>query len=274
MSPDYTEQRARLRTLLHTIRDGLHRSLPDSLQLAGSKLPDVQVNDGDVKAAALYLRDLGLPHDGLRLHGEFARLQNRCMNEWLASTADGESQEYRDRLTELYGPFPSQGNPNDSVVVDRRVTIVGLVVQLSEFVDELISTVTEQGEGEGEGDKPPAATPGTEQDEGEGERMRSEKLSAPGGGTPPIDETNRYAALDKLPDAPRNAYLSFLYAEAKNERRLGDREAWEWLQENGTDGAGAADLDGYDLPEFGNWARYLRRARKVTGEQKYTPRTK
>ena len=69
-------------------------------------------------------------------------LRNRCMDEWFASMADGESQEYRDRLTELFGPFPSQGNPNDSVVADRRVAIVGWVAQLSEFVDELITSVT------------------------------------------------------------------------------------------------------------------------------------
>lgn len=84
------------------------------------------------------------------------------------------------------------------------------------------------------------------------------------------DDGNRYAALDKLPDAPRTAYLAFSYAEAMNERRLQDRDAWDWLEEHGTDGAG--ELAGYALPPYDTWARYLRRARNATGEQKYTPR--
>lgn len=135
----------RLKALLRKIRDGLYRSLESLRQYpAGSKIPDIQVNDGDVKSAALYLRDMGLNHDGLRLHGDFAQLQNRCMDEWLASVADGESQEYRDKLTELFGLFPSQGNPTDSVVADRRVAIAGWLAQLLEFVDDLIVSVTEK----------------------------------------------------------------------------------------------------------------------------------
>lgn len=120
------------------------------------------------------------------------------------------------------------------------------------------------------------ATPGTTQGEGKDGRPQDGIAPAPGDatGTATNAETNRYAVLAKLPDSPRKAYFSFLYAEAANERRLDDREAWEWLQENGTDIAGAGELDGYDLPEFGTWARYLRRARKKMGEQKYTPRTK
>lgn len=118
----------------------------------------------------------------------------------------------------------------------------------------------------------PAPAPGEAKSEGAGHRPQDG--TAPAHGNATGDETNRYAALARLPDAPRKAYLSFLCAEAANERRLDDREAWEWLQENGTDVAGAGELDGYDLPEFGTWARYLRRARKATGEQKYTPRTK
>jgi len=155
---------SRLITLLHTIRDGLHRSL-DSLRQAatGSELPNVQVDDADVKAAALYLRDVGLKYDGLRLDGEFARLRNRCMDEWFASMADGESQEYRDKLTELFGPFPTQGNPNDSVVADRRGMVVGWVAQLSELVSELISSVTALSETKpdatDDNGQPPTTTP-------------------------------------------------------------------------------------------------------------------
>jgi hypothetical protein len=151
---DTCPESTRLETLLHKIRDGLGRSLDAIRDSAGSELPDVQVNDGDVNAAALYLRDAGLMYDGLRLHGEFARLQNRCMDEWFASMADGESQEYRDKLTDLFGPLPSQGNPEDSVVADRRVMIAGLIVQLSEFLDELIASVSALSETQPSDEKP------------------------------------------------------------------------------------------------------------------------
>jgi hypothetical protein len=128
-----------------------------------------------------------------------------------------------------------------------------------------------------------AATVGTAQNEGTGAGPHGDRKPTPGGadGTPPApggatptdDGTNRYAALEKMQPARRKAYLAFLYAEAKTGRRLEDLEAWDWLRENGTDEQNAGELVGYQLPEFANWARYVRDARKVTGEQKYQRRT-
>jgi len=99
------------------------------------------------------------------------------------------------------------------------------------------------------------------------------------GETPPADDengdcTNRYDKLDKLSPAVRKAYLSYLYAEAKAEKRLEDRDAHEWLHENAIDGEGErfGVLDEYELPAFDSWSRYLRRARKALGEKKYTSR--
>ena len=96
--------------------------------------------------------------------------------------------------------------------------------------------------------------------------------------TPPADlisgsESNRFAILAKLQASHRKAYLSFLYAEAKNERRLQDQDAYDWLTENGID-AETGELADYSLPQYSNWSRYLRVARNATGEQKYVPRTK
>lgn len=81
--------------------------------------------------------------------------------------------------------------------------------------------------------------------------------------------------LKQLNPAYRKAYLAYLYAETKRERRLEDRDAYTWLSENCIDDSEAAgELAGYSLPEsFATWARYLREARKVTGEQKYRPRS-
>lgn len=85
------------------------------------------------------------------------------------------------------------------------------------------------------------------------------------------EPTNKYDELDKLTPARRQAYLSFLYAEAKAERRLEDHEAHTWLQENDIDSSG--ELDGYKPPpNFDTWRRYVSEARKASGEQKYTPR--
>ena len=87
------------------------------------------------------------------------------------------------------------------------------------------------------------------------------------------DPSNRYENLDILQPAHRLAYLSFLYAQAKlNGRRLEDREAHDWLNENGIEDAG--ELSDYILPDYSTWTRYLRKARNAIGEQKYTPRTK
>ncbi len=84
---------------------------------------------------------------------------------------------------------------------------------------------------------------------------------------------NRFDVLAKLEPATRKAYMSFTYAEAKAERRLQDRDAYDLLEEQGID-VESGELTDYELPEFSNWSRYLRKARNATGEQKYTPRTR
>ncbi len=107
-----------------------------------------------------------------------------------------------------------------------------------------------------------------EPDEGKGNG--GNKTASP----PDPEDPDRYAALSKLQPAHRKAYLSFLYAEAKTEKRLEDRDAYDWLKENGIDSDKEEDteLTDYELPSFDTWGRQLREARRATGEQKYTPR--
>lgn len=60
------------------------------------------------------------------------------------------------------------------------------------------------------------------------------------------------------------AYQSFRLAEAQ----IGDatdREAYDWLKENGP--------EGYELPAFETWKRYVRQGRKHYGAQKNRPRS-
>jgi len=58
------------------------------------------------------------------------------------------------------------------------------------------------------------------------------------------------------------------------ERRLEDREAYDWLDENGidTEKGDLGELTDYKLPAFHTWSRQLRNGRQPLGEQKYTRR--
>jgi len=132
----------RLDSLLAKIHGGLRQSL-DTLvsNQANDELPQIDVQQTDIATAVLYLRDLGLANDALRLHGEFKRCTNLCTDEWLAAMADGESEEYRERLTEIFGAFPSRNSSGEQTVEDRRLMIVGAASQILTFVEELIGTV-------------------------------------------------------------------------------------------------------------------------------------
>jgi len=76
--------------------------------------------------------------------------------------------------------------------------------------------------------------------------------------------------LEALELAVRKAYLAFQYAETKKERRLQDKEAWEFLKENGLDEKGdLGEMTDYNLPAFDTWSRQVREARKHLNESKY-----
>ncbi len=107
--------------------------------------------------------------------------------------------------------------------------------------------------------------------------------------TPPAEDSNadstrqsavtsgaaREAVLRDLKSSARKAYLAFQYAETMNGRRMEDREAYDWLHENGIDqGKGdLGELTDYELPDsLETFRRYLGTARKSLGESKYTKR--
>ncbi|EMI54683.1 hypothetical protein [Rhodopirellula sallentina] len=82
-------------------------------------------------------------------------------------------------------------------------------------------------------------------------------------------------ALDECKPCERKAYYSFLLAEAMSSSRLEDREAWEKLRENDWSEYFTNELVDYQVPSnYATWSRQLRAARKATGEQKYTRRTR
>jgi hypothetical protein len=84
----------------------------------------------------------------------------------------------------------------------------------------------------------------------------------------------RDALLQQLKPAVRLAYRAYEYAEAKSENRLEDRAAYDLLEEEGIpeDSKDWGDLEGYELPAFATWTRYLRDARSLLGESKHSPR--
>lgn len=70
----------------------------------------------------------------------------------------------------------------------------------------------------------------------------------------------------------RLAWLSYLAAEQQAGGRLTDQEAHDLLTEIGlrSDRGDLGELGNYEPPDFATWSRYLRAARKKTGESKYT----
>jgi hypothetical protein len=84
-------------------------------------------------------------------------------------------------------------------------------------------------------------------------------------------------SLEQCKPSERQAYYSYKLAEARAERRLEDREAYDLLDELLADEDSieqfTGELTDYKLPSFGTWSRQLRTARRATNERKYTPRT-
>ena len=72
------------------------------------------------------------------------------------------------------------------------------------------------------------------------------------------------AMTDRPSRAAETAYRAYQLAEETIGNRIGDKDAYEWLRENGP--------DEYTLPPYENWARYLRQARQHYGDQKHRPR--
>jgi hypothetical protein len=116
------------------------------------------------------------------------------------------------------------------------------------------------------GSKTPAAK--TEQSEGNGGAGSAPEHLAPD------PNAKRKEVLEGLQPADRKAYFAYQYAETMAEKRLQDREAYDWLNENGIDASkgDVGELAEYKLPAFDTWAKQLRNARRPLGEQKYTPR--
>lgn len=84
---------------------------------------------------------------------------------------------------------------------------------------------------------------------------------------------SRAEILQSLSACVRQAYLAYLLGETINGRHLEDQEAYDYIKENGfPENGDLGELTDYELPDFDTWARYVRKARKALGEQKYSRR--
>jgi hypothetical protein len=70
------------------------------------------------------------------------------------------------------------------------------------------------------------------------------------------------AGKPKLSPCHEKAFNSYNWAVSENAALDTDQEAYDWLKENYEE----------ELPDYENWGRYLRYARKALGKNKYTPR--
>ena len=99
--------------------------------------------------------------------------------------------------------------------------------------------------------------------------------SGEGDGTATKSQTEPTAEnVATLGNVVQLAYWSFKAIETQSGRKLEDHEAYDILIENGlsTDKGKLGELADYNPPAFETWARYLRDARKATGESKYAKR--
>lgn len=85
-----------------------------------------------------------------------------------------------------------------------------------------------------------------------------------------VERDPKESTTSDLPKVERLAYLAAKYAEAKLGRELKDREAWDYLHENGIEGAD--ELNDYGLPMLNTFSDYLTRARRKLGESRYEKR--
>jgi hypothetical protein len=72
----------------------------------------------------------------------------------------------------------------------------------------------------------------------------------------------------KIAERYEKAYQSYQYAEEKTGNTLTDRQAYDYLKKHAVE-----NIEGFVLPDFNTWQRYVRAGRRHYGAQKNTTRT-
>lgn len=101
-----------------------------------------------------------------------------------------------------------------------------------------------------------------------------EMVANPVSGFSKVDLDSKSLATERKPSVVSksisNAYRSFEYACRQSGGHLSDRDAYNYLEENGVDESDphCGDLESYELPSIETWGRYLRDGRRAYGTQK------
>lgn len=89
---------------------------------------------------------------------------------------------------------------------------------------------------------------------------------------PPKGPADQSQVVAILKPCELNAYLLYQHAEGQTERRLQDREAYDWLNANDWPEGLFPGASDYKLPTFGTWAKYVRVGRNAHGTNKHRSR--
>ena len=267
---------ARLKTLLHQVRLAVaYPSVHSASGLAGDATELIECLDG-----------LGLAAGAGLLKAGFRDLFANWKREVPPGDSDIREVDALVQGEERFGPFPAGAETSaDAEVVQQRLlyrlnTLTDTVNRLcpknvSEPFPMAVSplpTPPAKTEEEEATDEAGSATPPAHKGN------QSEKEGGPGAAPeqlPPASPGAREAVLRQLEPSVRKAYLAYQYAETMNKRRLEDREAYDWLKEQGIDPdkGDLGELTDYELPEsFETFKRYVVTARNGLGESKYTRR--
>ncbi len=166
------------------------------------------------------------------------------------------------------------GGPNERtklVAELERLDGEGCAYRLAEIIKEACprgaARIDYHPERPNDGQKPSLT-----KEAGQAQTADANNQPADGEGKPPntFNPADGETIHKSLQPAVRKAYSSFVYAERIASKKLEDREAYDWLKENGfpDDGGDQGELTDYTLPAFDTWNRQVRAARKALGEQK------
>jgi hypothetical protein len=82
-----------------------------------------------------------------------------------------------------------------------------------------------------------------------------------------FNDKNYSETQRKIAERYEKAYRSYQYAEEKTGNTLTDRQAYDYLKKHAVE-----NIEGFMLPDFNTWQRYVRAGRRHYGAQKNTTR--
>jgi hypothetical protein len=223
------------------------RQVPDSLDFDSA--PNIERVAGDLLLEAIELGAFSGPEHADRL--------NRIRRAKLCS-----ADYRRQALCEFFGEGFRTDRPLSYGLLADAIEAEAAKLEVQGNLEGATLAVGKTGQREGTGGTGSGTLPADSEGQGEGH------------GGADLSPAEKQAILAHLEPHIRKAYFAFQYAQTMRERRLEDREAYDWLKEHDIDQdkGDVGELAEYKLPDFDNFRRYVSAARKPLGENKYTRR--